>query len=59
MKILEEINQKNKTTIMLVTHEEEYAMREDRRIHLVDGQIDYDTKKNSKLKKRKKTGRTG
>jgi ABC-type lipoprotein export system ATPase subunit len=54
MKILEEINRENNTTIMLVTHEEDYAMRAGRRIHLVDGQIDYDTKKVSPAKKRSK-----
>ncbi len=54
MKILEEINQKHGTTIMLVTHEEDYASRAKRRIHLVDGQIDSDTKKDSTVKKRKK-----
>jgi ABC-type lipoprotein export system ATPase subunit len=59
MTILEEINQKNKTTIMLVTHEEDYAMRANRRIHLVDGQIDYDTQRNSIVKKRKKIAQSG
>ncbi len=59
MRILEEINQKNGTTIMLVTHEEDYALRAKRRIHLVDGQIDSDAKRNSIIKKRKKTVHTG
>ena len=43
MAILDEINRDHKTTIMLVTHEEDYAQRAKRRIHLIDGRIDYDT----------------
>ena len=53
MTILDEINQKNNTTILLVTHEEDYAMRAKRRIHLVDGRIDSDTKVTANIKKKK------
>lgn len=42
MKILEEINRVHRTTILLVTHEQDYALRAQRQIHLVDGQIEYD-----------------
>ena len=53
MTILTEINQKNKTTIMLVTHEDDYAQRAKRRIHLVDGNIDSDRMLSPSVKKKK------
>jgi putative ABC transport system ATP-binding protein/lipoprotein-releasing system ATP-binding protein len=40
MSILDEINRTNQTTILLVTHEADYADMAKRRIHLVDGKID-------------------
>ncbi len=52
MTIFEEINQRNKTTIMLVTHEEDYAQRANRRIHLVDGKIESDKKLSSLIKRK-------
>ena len=39
MNIFEKINKEYKTTIMMVTHEVDYAKRAKRRIHLVDGNI--------------------
>jgi putative ABC transport system ATP-binding protein/lipoprotein-releasing system ATP-binding protein len=39
MDIFEEINRENGTTVMLITHEEDYAKRASRIIHLVDGEI--------------------
>lgn len=39
MDILEKINRESGTTIILVTHDPDYAMRAQRSIHLVDGQI--------------------
>jgi putative ABC transport system ATP-binding protein/lipoprotein-releasing system ATP-binding protein len=44
MKIFEDINVKHGTTILLVTHERDYAARAGRQIHLVDGEIDRDKK---------------
>lgn len=48
LKIFEEANQKFGTTILMVTHDEGYAARAARRIHLVDGRIDQDTRKKRK-----------
>jgi ABC-type lipoprotein export system ATPase subunit len=45
LKIFEEANEKFGTTILMVTHDEGYAARASRRIHLVDGTIDQDTRK--------------
>lgn len=39
MNIFEKINREFKTTILMVTHEVDYAKRAKRRIHLVDGNI--------------------
>lgn len=45
LRIFEEANEKFGTTILMVTHDEGYAARAARRIHLVDGIIDQDTRK--------------
>lgn len=50
MDILRKINLEHKTTILLVTHENDYAAMADRQIHLVDGQIDSDTLQKTKKK---------
>ncbi len=42
MNIFREINIKNKTTIILITHDDEYAHLADREIHLKDGKIEFD-----------------
>jgi lipoprotein-releasing system ATP-binding protein len=42
MEFLQEINQKNGTTVVLVTHEREYARKAQREITLLDGRIDSD-----------------
>jgi ABC-type lipoprotein export system ATPase subunit len=42
MAMLTEINEKNGTTILLVTHEPDYAAIAGRQIHMVDGIIDSD-----------------
>lgn len=39
MGILQETNKKDKMTIVLVTHEPDFAARADRQIHLADGRI--------------------
>ena len=44
MDILLKINKEMKTTIIMVTHEPDFASMASRQIHLVDGQIDYDSK---------------
>jgi len=45
MNIFEDINRENNTTIVMVTHEPDFAKRSARNIHLVDGVIESDTKK--------------
>lgn len=45
MEIFKRINEEKKTTIVMVTHEKEYAERTNRKIHLVDGKIVEDIKK--------------
>lgn len=42
MNIFKEINRKNKTTVILITHDDEYAHLADREIHLKDGEIESD-----------------
>ena len=37
MEIIERVNKEQNTTVILVTHEEDYAARADREIYLVDG----------------------
>ena len=39
MKIIKEANKESKTTIVLVTHDPDYAILADRQIHLTDGEI--------------------
>jgi lipoprotein-releasing system ATP-binding protein len=39
MKILQETNHKDKTTIVMVTHDADFASRANRKIHLTDGRI--------------------
>jgi putative ABC transport system ATP-binding protein/lipoprotein-releasing system ATP-binding protein len=43
MDIFEEINREDGTSILMVTHDEEYAARAGRRINLVDGRIESDS----------------
>ena len=40
MEIIERVNREQKTTVVLVTHEEDYAARADREIYLVDGRVE-------------------
>ncbi len=42
LSIFERVNQKNGTTVIMVTHDQGYAHRARRRIGLVDGRIDFD-----------------
>jgi putative ABC transport system ATP-binding protein/lipoprotein-releasing system ATP-binding protein len=42
LRIFEKINRERKTTILLVTHEKDFAARAAREIHLMDGKIVYD-----------------
>jgi len=44
LKIFEKVNRKDKTTIVMVTHDMGYAGRAKRRIGLKDGQIEFDRK---------------
>ncbi len=44
MNIFREINKKNGTTVILITHDDEYAHLADREIYLKDGVIDSDVK---------------
>ncbi|OHD63355.1 MAG: ATP-binding protein [Spirochaetes bacterium RBG_13_51_14] len=48
MNMLREINDKSGTTVILVTHEPDYAAIAGRQIHLTDGRIDRDKKKTVK-----------
>ncbi|TAL29624.1 MAG: ABC transporter ATP-binding protein [Spirochaetes bacterium] len=52
LRIFEEINRNHGTTILLVTHEMDFAARAGRQIHLVDGMITSDTRKEKGRKKR-------
>ncbi len=45
LRIFERVNKKDKTTILMVTHDMGYAGRAGRRIGLVDGEIDFDRKR--------------
>ena len=45
MNIFRRINKEFGTTILMVTHEPDYAAMASRQIHLVDGRIDMDSKK--------------
>ncbi|EIE03009.1 ABC transporter ATP-binding protein [Leptospira licerasiae] len=51
MEIFKRRNKENGTTILYVTHDPEYAALADRRINMVDGQIESDQKQNSGKKK--------
>lgn len=42
--LLREFNRRHQTAFVIVTHDEKLAERCDRRVHMVDGRIDYDTK---------------
>jgi len=42
MRIFKEVNKQNETTVILITHDDEYAHMAGRQIHLKDGQIEYD-----------------
>lgn len=48
LEIFKEANENFGTTIIMVTHDEDYAARAHRRIHLVDGKIDKDTLRRGK-----------
>lgn len=48
MNIFKKINKELGTTIIMVTHEPDYAAMASRQIHLVDGRIDIDSKKGKK-----------
>jgi putative ABC transport system ATP-binding protein/lipoprotein-releasing system ATP-binding protein len=48
MNIFRRINKELGTTIIMVTHEPDYAAMASRQIHLVDGRIDIDSKKKRK-----------
>jgi putative ABC transport system ATP-binding protein/lipoprotein-releasing system ATP-binding protein len=48
MDILLKINKEMNTTVVMVTHEPDFASMASRQIHLVDGQIDYDSKGKNK-----------
>lgn len=39
MSILQDTNKKDKTTVLMVTHDADFASRADRKIHLTDGRI--------------------
>jgi lipoprotein-releasing system ATP-binding protein len=45
LKIFEKVNKRDKTTIVMVTHDKSYAERARRRIGLKDGEIEFDRKK--------------
>src|ERR1039457_4271566 len=45
LKIFEKVNKKDKTTIVMVTHDMGYAGRAKRRIGLKDGNIEFDKKR--------------
>jgi putative ABC transport system ATP-binding protein/lipoprotein-releasing system ATP-binding protein len=42
IKIFEEINRRDQTTIVMVTHDQAYAARAHRQIGLIDGRIEFD-----------------
>jgi putative ABC transport system ATP-binding protein/lipoprotein-releasing system ATP-binding protein len=39
MKMLRDINQRNGTTVLMVTHDRDFAKCANRQVHLVDGRI--------------------
>ncbi len=48
MNILRRVNKAYGTTILMVTHEQDFAKMASRHIHLVDGQIEYDSARKKK-----------
>lgn len=52
MNIFNKINKDLGTTIIMVTHEADYAAMASRQIHLVDGRIDYDSSTDKKRRKK-------
>ena len=52
MNIFRRINREQGTTIIMVTHEPDYAAMASRQIHLVDGTIDYDSNMDKKRRKK-------
>lgn len=52
MNIFHKINKDLGTTIIMVTHEPDYAAMASRQIHLVDGRIDYDSATDKKRRKK-------
>jgi putative ABC transport system ATP-binding protein/lipoprotein-releasing system ATP-binding protein len=52
MNIFNKINKDLGTTIIMVTHEADYAAMASRQIHLVDGRIDYDSSRDKKRRKK-------
>ncbi len=57
MEIFKQINKEMGTTIMMVTHEEDYAKLASRRIHLIDGIISEDTSTSAGKKESPRKGR--
>ena len=51
MEILKEVNRRIGTTILMVTHEPDFAAMAKRQIHLIDGKIDSDTKETRRKKR--------
>ena len=45
LRIFEEVNRKNRTTIVMVTHDRGYAARASRQIGLKDGEVEFDRKR--------------
>jgi len=52
MNIFRRINSELGTTIIMVTHEPDYAAMASRQLHLVDGTIDYDSAAGRKRRKK-------
>jgi ABC-type lipoprotein export system ATPase subunit len=53
MDIFKQVNQELGTTIVMVTHEPDYAARTDRRINLVDGKVESDKFKKTHIQRQK------
>ncbi len=49
IKIFEAINRRDKTTIVMVTHDQAYASRANRQIGLIDGKIEFDRRLNTQV----------
>ena len=52
MEIFKKRNKENGTTILYVTHDPEYAALANRRVNMVDGQIESDQRQNSQKRNR-------